>query len=262
MTRENMNNESVFQPSPDQPERSFFSLKEAFSQAWGVFSSRFTDFLIVTLVIYLPINAALTFVPAGDDLEGFSQFMRVANLLEFFVGIIATIAVVSIAKAALDNAPISWREGFARAFHLYFPALGTQAIMSLMLLGLFILLIIPGIIFAVYWGFALLVVVFREQKYMDALRYSKSLVRGRWWNVFGVILLITVLAFITMAVVVSPAWVLPEHYALDIMFDTFIDIIAAYFTIVMMLYFFYLDKTRLVEVEHVVSESKEEVSNS
>ena len=49
----------------------------------------------------------------------------------------------------------------------------------------FVLLIIPGIIFYVWYSVATYVFVFEDVKGMSALKKSKELVKGYWWPVFG-----------------------------------------------------------------------------
>lgn len=48
-----------------------------------------------------------------------------------------------------------------------------------------ILLIIPGVIFMVFYCFAIYAVVFEGHKFEGAFGHSRELVRGYWWAVFG-----------------------------------------------------------------------------
>jgi hypothetical protein len=69
-----------------------------------------------------------------------------------------------------------------------FPYVGKFFWLSLFTSGLILLwsllLIIPGIIFAVYYSFVVWVFVFENKTGMDAVNRSKELVKGRWWDVF------------------------------------------------------------------------------
>jgi hypothetical protein len=48
-----------------------------------------------------------------------------------------------------------------------------------------LLLLIPGIYLSVVWAFAIYAVVLENCSVFESLKYSKSLVKGRWWPVFG-----------------------------------------------------------------------------
>ncbi len=56
----------------------------------------------------------------------------------------------------------------------------------------FILAILPGLIFSVWYYFALIIAVVEEST-VDPLKLSKQLVRGKFWPVAGRILLFTLL---------------------------------------------------------------------
>jgi len=72
---------------------------------------------------------------------------------------------------------------------LLLPAIVASILSGLAIFGGLLLLIIPGIIFSVWFAFTLYSVVLDGQKDTAALRFSKNLVAGRWWGVFWRILL-------------------------------------------------------------------------
>jgi len=58
-------------------------------------------------------------------------------------------------------------------------------LMGVISLAGFLLFIVPGVIFSVWFGLSLYVFVFEDIKGMKALYRSKELVQGYWWPVFG-----------------------------------------------------------------------------
>lgn len=56
---------------------------------------------------------------------------------------------------------------------------------SLIMVAGLILLVVPGIIFLIWFGLGYLAVVFDDCKPIEALKKSKELVNGYWWAIFG-----------------------------------------------------------------------------
>lgn len=77
---------------------------------------------------------------------------------------------------------------------------------SLMWLFIFIglILVIPGIIVAVWYVSSLYVFIFEDLQGMKALKRSKELVKGYWWAVFGRLVLIDMVSILVMAILHNP----------------------------------------------------------
>ena len=49
--------------------------------------------------------------------------------------------------------------------------------------GLFLLFIIPGIIFMVFWLFSSYVLIGENKRILESLKESHNIVKGKWWRV-------------------------------------------------------------------------------
>ena len=67
--------------------------------------------------------------------------------------------------------------------------IGLFVLIVLALIPLFILLIIPGIAFMVYWVFSPFVLFGENQRIVESMKKSFHLVRYKWWRTFGYVLL-------------------------------------------------------------------------
>ena len=76
---------------------------------------------------------------------------------------------------------------------LVFQILGTGILIMLVILGGLILLIIPGIIFMIWFIFAAPIVVLERVSYARAMRRSRELVKNHWWRIFISVLFVVVL---------------------------------------------------------------------
>jgi hypothetical protein len=67
---------------------------------------------------------------------------------------------------------------------------------------LFMALVIPGIIFMIYWMFAFYIYFDKKTTRIDALKQSKEMITGNWWRVLGYLLLL-MLVFAAVGLVVA-----------------------------------------------------------
>lgn len=70
------------------------------------------------------------------------------------------------------------------ATSLVLPVILVSILTGLAVLGGLILLVIPGIIFSIWFAFGFYALVLDNKRGTEALKHSKSLVAGRWWGVF------------------------------------------------------------------------------
>jgi hypothetical protein len=76
---------------------------------------------------------------------------------------------------------------------------GVILLVGLATLGGFILLIIPGIILAVWFSQAAFIYALENIGGTDALRKSREYIRGRWWKVLGFLALPSIVAWVASA---------------------------------------------------------------
>ncbi|USN54941.1 MAG: hypothetical protein H6765_10935 [Candidatus Peribacteria bacterium] len=78
--------------------------------------------------------------------------------------------------------------------------LGTGILFYLLVILLCLLLMVPGVIYGVFWLFFVQVVLYTDLRGRSALRHSKQLVQGKWRKTLGFALAIG----ITVSVLVLP----------------------------------------------------------
>ncbi len=118
---------------------------------------------------------------------------------------------------------------------------------SILLMFLYLALIVPGIIFSIFWAFGMIIFVLSGKKgIMESLGVSKNLVKGRWWEVFGLLLLfgLTLIVFYLLIIIVFAfiGLIMGESTAFTIIttvVDTFFSLI---FTIMSLIFGFNLYK--------------------
>lgn len=110
------------------------------------------------------------------------------------VGLISTIAVVRITKNYADNTPLGEPvEEIQKAATTWPIVLKTAIVSGVYIMLLSMLLLIPGIIYSIYWTFSMSITILTGKSGKEAMDHSKSLVQGRWWKTVGFLFVIGML---------------------------------------------------------------------
>ena len=175
---------------------------ELIVESWKLYAKNWRKFLPYLIMLFLPtlILSALGAISLylSVYLPSSSLTSNVVILVVFAASLVLTIWVsIALARTMFDcllARPTEWKETFFASSDLIWPVIYTSFLVTLIVLGGTLLLIIPGIIFAVWYSFTFYTVIFENIKGLNALSASKSMVAGRWLPVAWR-LLITALVF-------------------------------------------------------------------
>lgn len=193
--------------------------------------------------LFFGIVAVYIVIGLGSDLISVSVVTGAAPVtgivIAVFVGvgsfIVSFLVVAGLAYASalvyLDR-DITAQDALQQAWRRFFSLLGSAILWGLVVIGLSATII--GIPFAIYfsvrWGLYTLPVLFEETTARNALRRSTELVRGTWWRVFGIMLAVSVIAFmISFILEVSFGFILTLIGVAEIESDTSWDMIRRLF---------------------------------
>jgi len=233
-----------------------YSIRQMLAASWQLFKEHFLQITIIILIVYIPINVLMSFFPIDFDaiiqqnnLRGLRTSIQVYQLLESFVGIIATMAIAYLIKNALEGKSVDYKTALKASLSRWLPAIGTNILLGIFLIGLLLLFIIPGLIYSVFWGFAIYAVILNNKAGKEALNYSKSIVKGRWWKTFWYFIVFTFLMFLMAFAAGGVLGFLPDRGVFVIISDTLIDVVFAFFTVVFTIFFINFDHTKIVAKE-------------
>ncbi|KKR86138.1 MAG: hypothetical protein UU32_C0021G0004 [Candidatus Woesebacteria bacterium GW2011_GWB1_41_10] len=118
------------------------------------------------------------------------------NLLNAVIYLFVTVASIEAIRRVSENSSLSVQEAFlvAKAKAWKFLLIGILK-GAILLIG-FLLLIIPGIIFSVWFAFSGMEIVLNKTGVKESLLKSKALVIGRFWPVLGKLFVIGI--FVTV----------------------------------------------------------------
>jgi len=115
-------------------------------------------------------------------------------LILIIFAILANISYIYIALSKKNE--VQFKEVFSKARGIFWKYVGFAIVITLFLFGLFLLFIVPGIIFMIFWILAPYILIHENKRIMDSLKTSKELVEGRWWRLFGYFLFLMVIIIV------------------------------------------------------------------
>lgn len=219
---------------------------EMFGESWKYYSANFVKILLITICIYIPINTIVLLIPVHESLQNdpvrlTQLYARIYQGFETWVGCIATVGIAAIVEGTILGNELTWGGALRKGFSRWGSSVGTSIVSGFILLGLFLLLIVPGIIWSVYYTFGIYVVALRNIGGKPALDYSKKLVVGQWWRVLGMVIIIAIGDIIASAVINFPFTFLPVTMILNVISTTISDVVGGLFTVMSIVFFLNLD---------------------
>jgi hypothetical protein len=217
------------------------TLQEVLALSWTVWLRNFGVIALLMLLTAIPTNLILEAVaPAADATpRDFGRFIRVTMLLQLLLGSLSAMGIAYVVAEAVAGREVRFGAALKHAFSRWLAAVGTGFLENIILACLFLLLIVPGIIWLGYYTFSIYVVALRELAGKRALDYSKDLVRGRWWRVVGFV-------FTLLAMTVFPLILLQSAFPSDNRIVWFVtstlgDLVTSFMTVAIGLLFLNLD---------------------
>ncbi len=173
---------------------------DLFSKSWKEYKSSFRLFFPVFLlfalipgVIYL---ALLTFFDFVNISEAAIQFvwpsLLVGILVLLIFSLIANVTYIYI-SIFRGNSKMSFGKAVRGGLGYFWRYVGLSFLLIIMLVPLFALLIIPGLIFSIYWYLSPFVLMRENTSIWQSIKRSKLIVKGRWWTAFGYLLLLGII---------------------------------------------------------------------
>lgn len=175
-----------------------------FSEAWRLYNQRFWPLIgtyLAPMLVFFGVGllAGAGFVlnkATGNVISGpiAIVILLIAVVAAIYIGVWGQAAMLIAIRDSSENIPV--KEAYKRARPFIGAYFSTSLLAGLAVLGGFILFIIPGIIFALWFCFATYAVVTDNVSNTAALKFSKSIVKGQMGAIFWRFLFIGVLTII------------------------------------------------------------------
>jgi uncharacterized membrane protein len=182
-----------------------FRIGVVLSKAFSVYGSKLGNFLLLTFVPLIPVLAitlmALAGPQGGPQAPNIALLGGVSVILTFILEIVAQATTVYGAFQQMGGRPFTITQSLNFGLRRALPVLGT-ALLAALFMGLAaMLLVFPGIIVFCMLYVAVPACVIERLGVIASLNRSAALTRGYRWQIFGLLLLVTVIVLIISFVI-------------------------------------------------------------
>lgn len=176
-------------------------------ESFQAYKGHFMLFLKVSFLLYFipSVVFGIVFLYMPNVLtKALVESLRV--IVSSLLSLLLTFTVIKILLLKRTKKELEVKEAIVEGSKHFGKGVLLSFVMGFALLGLFICLIVPGIIFSVYWTFAYYAFITDGKGVIESMNHSKKVVEGRWWKVLGYMLLITLIVGGLSLVVIVPAY--------------------------------------------------------
>ncbi len=154
-----------------------------FSGSWRLFKERFW---VLAEIILIPVG--LMVLAQLVRFTGQAAGVVVGGILSLAGGIGLVLAALALIASVAKKTSVG--DSYGVAFKLFWAAVWLAVLEVFVMAGGFMLLIVPGFFLAIALSFGRFALVLEGKRGMAALAESREYVRGRWWAVFGRVMLL------------------------------------------------------------------------
>lgn len=181
-------------------------LKASFSDI----SQRLSFYL--TLMVALGIFALLSSLSEPYRTSGVaSLYQEIAFLALTFIYMVMNILTSIALLLGFSGQASGVMAAYKTAWSYFFRYLGLSILVMLIVVVGYLLLIVPGVIFNIWFLLAAYVLVLENTGIVEAMRRSRNYVKGKWWAVFQRAVIVLIIAMVFFPLFALVAYFLPEN---------------------------------------------------
>ncbi len=173
------------------------SPKQLIIESWNTFKDTWKVLVQIAILVTAPLFL-LAAVVAGLVLSGYTLaaiIVGVALILVFIYFFSWAYAASIYVLSSPSDEKTTVIEAYKKTKNRVWAMVGVSLLGSLIILGGLILLIIPGIIFSVWYGMSRYIVVAENLSPVDALKQSRKYADGFFWSIIIRFLVIAAIGF-------------------------------------------------------------------
>lgn len=179
------------------------SIGEIITKGWELFSKNYQQFITPIVIMIAP--SVLYYLAMFYTGPGFVLLYLILWAVMIFINIWISVVLILMADKLYKGESIEINKIFELSFAKIPSYLLVALLTGLAVFGGFIMLIIPGIIFAIWFAFACYINLLedKDNKGAAALKASKELVSERWWDVLVRLIIPALAVYIAVIIIMA-----------------------------------------------------------
>jgi hypothetical protein len=164
------------------PEK-FKSIVQLLKESWRIYGLKIKTLLGIT---GLPVGFSFLFwiimYLLADTSVKYSIWFSITGIISYLGSFFLWLwAIPSLLYTLKENTDI--KESYKRALKILGSYIWVYFLFVIIIAGGFLLFIIPGVLFSIWFSLAIFILIFEQKKGFNALFKSKHLVSGKFWEV-------------------------------------------------------------------------------
>lgn len=187
------------------------SISDLLGNSWELFKNRFWTlnslyllsvfFLLFFIGVFLGIGFLLAML-FPENKHALIAGSVVVGMIPGFIGMFWGFSAFIF---AVTDGTLGIRDSLKKGWHRVLSFLWLYNLAGFIITGGFLLLVVPGVIFLIWFAFAQFILASEDERGMKALLKSKEYVRGKWFDVFLRLFVIWIMsACVGMVPVIGP----------------------------------------------------------
>jgi len=161
--------------------------RDLMRESWTLYKNNFLFFIKIAAWLLIPA-VILTVLPALDTGGKFFGLINIFSLLVylftiFFLASLISIALVLAINGLLKKERVDMKAIYNASYSKIISYIWISVLVTVAILGGTLLLIIPGIIFSIWFSFSLYILILSGSRGTQSLSESRELVKGYFWPV-------------------------------------------------------------------------------
>lgn len=197
---------SFFKTGPDEKMRELLSATQLLEAALGKLRERYKQAFQIVFIFAVLVILSVVFSGSDESLI----FLTASIVVNLLLMISSLITVISLVYLFGKDEILTLVEYFKLGLYKFWSYVWISIIYGFIIFGGYILVVVPGILFGVWFSMSYYVLILEDRKGLEALTRSRHLIVGKFWATvwrfvfWGLVTAVFFIPFVVLDFIVGP----------------------------------------------------------